>query len=113
MVGWSIVAAALSSRPKWLSMKKEGRRTENLKAAEALSTCCPARSWHGNHAGGRTHTAPTHALRQQHELATWMNFFSNHLLQATSELMKKAIEIDHWVPKIVPDVAMTRLRIGG
>jgi hypothetical protein len=111
MVGWSIVAAALSSRPKWLSMKKEGRRTENLKAAESLSTCCPARSWRDNHR--RTHTASAHALRQQHELSTWMNFFSNHLLQATSELMKKVIEIDRWVPKIMPGAAMTRLRIGG
>lgn len=33
--------------------------------------------------------APTHALQEQHELDTEMSFFSNHLLLATSELMKK------------------------
>jgi hypothetical protein len=61
----------------------------------SLSTCCLAKSWHYNHAGGLTHTvrgrAATQALQQWHGLDGWMNFFPNHLLQATSELMKKGV----------------------
>jgi len=72
-------------------MKKEGRRTESLKAANSFKYLLLRASLGTTVTQADAHTlaASMHALQLQHELDTWMNFFSNHLLQATSELMKR------------------------
>lgn len=92
-VGCSIVAAVVALSYKAEVVKYEGRRKKNRKSegGELLKYLLPRQSLDTTvtQADAQMLAASMYALQLQHQLDTWMNFFSNHLLQATSELMKR------------------------